>query len=80
MNASVVGEKLILMEEDPRPNRAKPADELLEGGRGSLVVKVSDRGLLVSSSSPVPLKSRRVGKRCTLNLSRAQTSFCWCGS
>ncbi|GFV52509.1 hypothetical protein TNCV_83481 [Trichonephila clavipes] len=31
------------------------------------------------SSSPVPLKTRRVGKRCTLNLSRVQTSSRWCG-
>ncbi|GFT15786.1 uncharacterized protein TNCV_4943361 [Trichonephila clavipes] len=31
------------------------------------------------SSSPVPLKTRRVGKRCTLNLLRAQMSFRWCG-
>ncbi|GFS53623.1 hypothetical protein TNCV_730601 [Trichonephila clavipes] len=30
--------------------------------------------LALSSSSPVPLKTRRVGERCTLNLSRAQTS------
>ncbi|GFT32730.1 uncharacterized protein TNCV_2641391 [Trichonephila clavipes] len=28
----------------------------------------------VTSSSPVPLKTRRVGQRCTLNLSRAETS------
>ncbi|GFV50735.1 uncharacterized protein TNCV_2213961 [Trichonephila clavipes] len=48
-------------------------------GHGSLVVKVSDRGWHVMSSSQVPLKTRRVGKRCTLNLSRAQTSFRWCG-
>ncbi|GFX34328.1 uncharacterized protein TNCV_3226751 [Trichonephila clavipes] len=34
---------------------------------------------LVTSSSPVPLKSRRVGQRCTLNLSRAETSSRWCG-
>ncbi|GFW31180.1 sterile alpha motif domain-containing protein 5 [Trichonephila clavipes] len=34
---------------------------------------------LVTSSSPVPLKIRRVGQRCTLNLSRAETSSCWCG-
>ncbi|GFU24469.1 hypothetical protein TNCV_2264321 [Trichonephila clavipes] len=34
---------------------------------------------LVTSSSPVPLKTRRVGQRCTLNLSTAQTSFHWCG-
>ncbi|GFX80814.1 transposable element Tcb2 transposase [Trichonephila clavipes] len=48
--------------------------------RGSLVVKVSDRGWHVMSSSPVPLKSRRVEELCTLNLSRAQTSSRWCGS
>ncbi|GFT83629.1 uncharacterized protein TNCV_2825711 [Trichonephila clavipes] len=47
-------------------------------GRGSLVVKVSDRGWLVTSSSPVPLKTCRVEKRYTLNLSRAQTSFRGC--
>ncbi|GFU21173.1 hypothetical protein TNCV_166851 [Trichonephila clavipes] len=35
---------------------------------------------LVTSSSPVPLKIRRVGKRCTLNLSRTETSSRWCGS
>ncbi|GFW84351.1 hypothetical protein TNCV_1132201 [Trichonephila clavipes] len=28
----------------------------------------------VTSSSPVPLKTRRVGQQCTLNLSRAETS------
>ncbi|GFT78619.1 uncharacterized protein TNCV_1060691 [Trichonephila clavipes] len=33
----------------------------------------------VPSSSPVPLKTRRVGQRCTLNLSRAETSSRWCG-
>ncbi|GFW93658.1 uncharacterized protein TNCV_4541871 [Trichonephila clavipes] len=33
----------------------------------------------VTGSSPVPLKSRRVGQRCTLNLSRAETSSRWCG-
>ncbi|GFS95135.1 uncharacterized protein TNCV_2704851 [Trichonephila clavipes] len=32
----------------------------------------------VTSSSPVPLKIRRVGQRCTLNLSRAETSSRWC--
>ncbi|GFT84801.1 hypothetical protein TNCV_2767871 [Trichonephila clavipes] len=31
------------------------------------------------SSSPVPLKTCRVGKRCTLNLPRAHTSSRWCG-
>ncbi|GFW47032.1 uncharacterized protein TNCV_3486441 [Trichonephila clavipes] len=33
----------------------------------------------VTSSSPVPLKTCRVGERCTLNLSRAHTSSCWSG-
>ncbi|GFY07308.1 hypothetical protein TNCV_5084951 [Trichonephila clavipes] len=45
--------------------------------RDSRVVKVSDHGRLVMSSSPVPLKTRCVGQRCTLNLSRAQTSSRW---
>ncbi|GFU67175.1 uncharacterized protein TNCV_3676101 [Trichonephila clavipes] len=31
------------------------------------------------SSTPVPLKTRRVRQRCTLNLSGAQTSSRWCG-
>ncbi|GFV83525.1 hypothetical protein TNCV_5120151 [Trichonephila clavipes] len=44
------------------------------------VVKVSDRGWHVTSSSPVPLKTRRVGERCSLNMSRAQTSSRWCGA
>ncbi|GFU43564.1 uncharacterized protein TNCV_4005921 [Trichonephila clavipes] len=33
----------------------------------------------VTGSSPVPLKTRRVGQRCPLNLSRAETSSRWCG-
>ncbi|GFV77029.1 uncharacterized protein TNCV_690991 [Trichonephila clavipes] len=33
----------------------------------------------VTSSSPVPLKTHRVGQRCTLNLSRVETSSRWCG-
>ncbi|GFW15980.1 uncharacterized protein TNCV_4432531 [Trichonephila clavipes] len=33
----------------------------------------------VMSSSSVPLKTHRVGQRCTLNLSRAETSSRWCG-
>ncbi|GFS54336.1 uncharacterized protein TNCV_4808511 [Trichonephila clavipes] len=33
----------------------------------------------VTGSSPVPLKTRHVGQRCTLNLSRAETSSRWCG-
>ncbi|GFT65625.1 uncharacterized protein TNCV_869171 [Trichonephila clavipes] len=33
----------------------------------------------IMSSSPVPLNTRLVGVRCTLNLSRVQTSSCWSG-
>ncbi|GFW38187.1 uncharacterized protein TNCV_3839151 [Trichonephila clavipes] len=47
-------------------------------GFGSPVVKVSDHGRHVLRSGPVPLKTRRVGERCTLHLSRAQTSSRWC--
>ncbi|GFT14604.1 hypothetical protein TNCV_632181 [Trichonephila clavipes] len=47
-------------------------------GHGSLVVKISDRGWRVMSSSRVPLKTHRAGKQCTLNLSRAQMSSPWC--
>ncbi|GFY24651.1 uncharacterized protein TNCV_1016971 [Trichonephila clavipes] len=49
------------------------------GDCGSPVVKVSDNGRHVMSSSPEPLKTRRVGQRCTLYLSRAETSSRWCG-
>ncbi|GFV45424.1 uncharacterized protein TNCV_858621 [Trichonephila clavipes] len=34
---------------------------------------------LVTSSSPIPLKIRRIGQRCALNLPRAETSSPWCG-
>ncbi|GFW93993.1 hypothetical protein TNCV_4813111 [Trichonephila clavipes] len=40
---------------------------------------VSDHGKHVMRSSTVPPKTRRVGERCTLNLSRAQTYSRWCG-
>ncbi|GFW33101.1 hypothetical protein TNCV_2110311 [Trichonephila clavipes] len=43
-------------------------------GYGSPVVKVSNYGRRVMSSTLVPLKTRRVGERCMLNLSRAETS------
>ncbi|GFW17823.1 hypothetical protein TNCV_1134231 [Trichonephila clavipes] len=45
---------------------------------GSQVVKVSDCGGRVMSSSPVPLRACRVGAQCTLNLSIAQTFSRWC--
>ncbi|GFX72646.1 uncharacterized protein TNCV_4062421 [Trichonephila clavipes] len=51
---------------------------MFDEGCGSPVVKDSDHGRYVLSSSPVPLKTRRVGQRCTLNLSRAETSSPWC--
>ncbi|GFU54402.1 uncharacterized protein TNCV_3464151 [Trichonephila clavipes] len=49
------------------------------GGCCSPVVKVSDHDRHVMSSSPEALKSRRVGERCPLNLSRASASSRWCG-
>ncbi|GFY03390.1 uncharacterized protein TNCV_1173481 [Trichonephila clavipes] len=56
---------------------AMPA--LSSQGCGSPVVKVSNHGRHVMSSIPVTPKTRRVGQRCTLNLSRAETSSRWCG-
>ncbi|GFV64230.1 uncharacterized protein TNCV_4339041 [Trichonephila clavipes] len=47
-------------------------------GCGSPEVRVSDHGRYVISLNPVQLKTRRVGQRCTLNLSRAETSSHWC--
>ncbi|GFW15159.1 hypothetical protein TNCV_173061 [Trichonephila clavipes] len=49
------------------------------GACGSPVVKVSDHGRHVTSSSTVPLKTRHLGARCTLNLPRAQASYRWYG-
>ncbi|GFV71418.1 uncharacterized protein TNCV_88401 [Trichonephila clavipes] len=48
-------------------------------GCGSPVVKVSDHERHFMSSSPVPLKTRRVEQRFTLNLSRAEMFSRWCG-
>ncbi|GFV19096.1 hypothetical protein TNCV_3223151 [Trichonephila clavipes] len=48
-------------------------------GCGCPVVKESDHGSHVMSSSPVPPKTRRLGQRCTLNLPRAETSSHRCG-
>ncbi|GFV24527.1 uncharacterized protein TNCV_814111 [Trichonephila clavipes] len=42
-------------------------------------IKYRTVACLVTNSSPVPLKTRRVGQRCTLNLSRAEMSSRWCG-
>ncbi|GFY05191.1 uncharacterized protein TNCV_2206371 [Trichonephila clavipes] len=53
----------------PHPNVAAVAEEY----------RYRNVAYFVSSSSPVPLKTRRVGQRCTLNLSRAETFSRWCG-
>ncbi|GFU71765.1 uncharacterized protein TNCV_130691 [Trichonephila clavipes] len=55
--------------------RGHPEPGLQPSGQGNGLVAG-----FVTSSSPVPLKTRRVGQRCTLNMSRAETSSCWCGS
>ncbi|GFU91270.1 uncharacterized protein TNCV_4926001 [Trichonephila clavipes] len=39
---------------------------------------LSNRDWHVTSSNPEPLKNRLVGKRCTVNLSRAETTSRWC--
>ncbi|GFV39080.1 hypothetical protein TNCV_4339681 [Trichonephila clavipes] len=46
---------------------------------GIPVVKVSDHDRHVMSSSPVPLKTHRVGQRCMLNLLTSHTSSRWYG-
>ncbi|GFW48592.1 uncharacterized protein TNCV_4241731 [Trichonephila clavipes] len=45
-------------------------------GCGRLVIMAGGH---VASSSPIPLKAHPVGARCTLNLSKTQTSSCWGG-
>ncbi|GFT37017.1 uncharacterized protein TNCV_175361 [Trichonephila clavipes] len=50
-----------------------------ESGRGSRVVLASDRGWLCHEFEPSTTKDPRVGQRCTLNLSRSETSSRWCG-
>ncbi|GFX57741.1 uncharacterized protein TNCV_1495021 [Trichonephila clavipes] len=58
--------------------QVRGSNDGLGKGCGSPVVRVSDHGRYVMSSSPVPLKTRCVGQRCTLNLSRAEMSSRWC--
>ncbi|GFV05155.1 hypothetical protein TNCV_223691 [Trichonephila clavipes] len=50
--------------------RVRPGPRGCDGS----VVNVSDHGRHVMSSIPVSLKTRRVGQRCTLNMSRAEKS------
>ncbi|GFU85325.1 uncharacterized protein TNCV_2386301 [Trichonephila clavipes] len=61
------------------PSETEPRGCFHCGGHGSKMVKVSNHGWRVMSSSPVPLQTHRVEERCTLNLSRAQRSSRWCG-
>ncbi|GFS84795.1 hypothetical protein TNCV_2956911 [Trichonephila clavipes] len=56
----------------------KQTDYGLRAKFATTLVKVSDHGMHAMSSSPVPIKTRDVGERCTLNLSRAKTSSFWC--
>ncbi|GFV06629.1 hypothetical protein TNCV_2949511 [Trichonephila clavipes] len=49
------------------------------GGPGNRVVKVLDRGWSCHEFKHSTIKDPHVGQRCTLNLSRAQTSSRWCG-
>ncbi|GFT79438.1 uncharacterized protein TNCV_604421 [Trichonephila clavipes] len=61
-----------------RTDRSKWLTAILTRGCGGPVVKVSNHGRHAMSSSSVPQKTRRVGQRCLLNLSIAETSFHWC--
>ncbi|GFV20119.1 uncharacterized protein TNCV_4194171 [Trichonephila clavipes] len=53
------------------------------GFRGHFVAATAEwyryRIVVCLVTSPLPLKTLRVGQRCTLNLSRAETSSCWYG-
>ncbi|GFV88657.1 hypothetical protein TNCV_1593771 [Trichonephila clavipes] len=48
-------------------------------GRGASGIGIRTVACLVTSSSPVPLKTRSVEQRCTLNLSRLKRHSRWCG-
>ncbi|GFW46664.1 hypothetical protein TNCV_1937331 [Trichonephila clavipes] len=51
----------------------------IESGALPLWSRKRTRGRRVMSLSLVPLKTGRVGERCTLNISRTQTSSLWWG-
>ncbi|GFX87017.1 hypothetical protein TNCV_2636571 [Trichonephila clavipes] len=55
----------------------KKSDGLLHLKDTSRGVKASDHDRHIISSSPVPLKTSRVGERGTLNMSRAEMSSRW---
>ncbi|GFW60721.1 hypothetical protein TNCV_570671 [Trichonephila clavipes] len=45
-----------------------------------LGISSNPRGRRVMNTNLVPMKTRIVGERCVLNLSKAQVSSRWCGS
>ncbi|GFS61179.1 uncharacterized protein TNCV_3104461 [Trichonephila clavipes] len=59
-------------------------DDIKIGSGNNVVAAVAEwyryriMAWLVTSSSPIPLKTRCVGQQCTLNLSRAETTSRWC--
>ncbi|GFU33136.1 uncharacterized protein TNCV_4156611 [Trichonephila clavipes] len=71
--------------EDVRKVNSKPMDRLGASVPESTVAAVAEWyryrtvACFVTGSSPVPLKTCRVGQRCTLNLSRTEASSRWCG-
>ncbi|GFX86728.1 RNase H domain-containing protein [Trichonephila clavipes] len=67
------------------PRRRAVAEFRLDTGHDCLrnhlyKIKVAPFPISTGLRSPVPQKTRRVGQRCTLNLSRVETSSRWCGS
>ncbi|GFU93081.1 uncharacterized protein TNCV_1663131 [Trichonephila clavipes] len=87
-----MGAEFLFMDDNARPHHANIVDECLQSEDIILLwylliysaavaewYRYRNVACFVTSSSPVPLKTRRVGQRCTLNLSRAETSSRWCG-
>ncbi|GFU81150.1 transposable element Tcb2 transposase [Trichonephila clavipes] len=66
----VIDPDFIFMDDNPQSHRVAAVAEWY---------RYRTMACLITSSSPVPLKIRRVGQRCKLNLSRAETSSRWCG-
>ncbi|GFW60580.1 putative DD41D transposase [Trichonephila clavipes] len=62
-----------------RASRGSPMPEIIFKIEVLTKYRYRTVACLVTSSRRVPPKTRRVGQRCTLNLSRAETSSRWCG-
>ncbi|GFX18475.1 uncharacterized protein TNCV_3370481 [Trichonephila clavipes] len=82
----VTGSWLACHEFEPSPTVDPPyKGTIIHASEGKRVAAVAEWygyrivACLVTSSSPVPLNTHRVGQRCMLNLSRAETSSRWCG-